>query len=166
LDQQPEAGSAVRGLTSCGWPGEERLTFQGGIHAYFARLNPFRLTPILQLEDGRTICESTAINEYLEETHPNPPMLPKDPYERARIRMLEDSTDLYLYRALYVRCGFGFNRRRVPERLRMGRRLSEPFQKDFHWSVPRDTGRRAGQKPANILRFGMLELLGCSRGEP
>ena len=31
----------------------------------FARLNPFRLTPVLQLEDGRTLYESTVINEYL-----------------------------------------------------------------------------------------------------
>src|SRR2546422_3327751 len=43
----------------------------------FARLNPFRKTPVLVLEDGRTIYESTLINEYLEETHPQPPMLPR-----------------------------------------------------------------------------------------
>ena len=65
--------------------------------AAFGKLNPFRLTPVLELEDGRTIYESTVISEYLEEVHPNPPMLPKDPWERARIRMLEDTTDQYLY---------------------------------------------------------------------
>ena len=63
----------------------------------FAKLNPFRKTPVLQLEDGRTIYESTIVNEYLEETHPQPAMLPKDPYERARVRMLEDTFDQYLY---------------------------------------------------------------------
>ena len=68
--------------------------------ASFAKLNPFRLTPVLELEDGRTIYESTVINEYLEEVHPTPAMLPKDPYERARVRMLEDTTDQYLYLAL------------------------------------------------------------------
>ena len=66
----------------------------------FAKLNPFRLTPVLELEGGRTIYESTVINEYIEEAFPNPPMLPKDPYERARIRMIEDTTDQYLYAAL------------------------------------------------------------------
>src|SRR2546425_8218035 len=40
----------------------------------FARLNPFRKTPVLALEDGRTIYESTVINEYLEETQPQPAM--------------------------------------------------------------------------------------------
>jgi glutathione S-transferase len=62
----------------------------------FAKLNPFRLTPVLELEDGRTLYESTIINEYLEEKYPTPPMLPKDPYERARVRMIEDTTDQYV----------------------------------------------------------------------
>jgi glutathione S-transferase len=66
----------------------------------FARLNPFRLTPVLELEDGRTIFESTVINEYLEETHPKPPMLPRDPYERARVRQIEDATDQHLSAAI------------------------------------------------------------------
>lgn len=66
----------------------------------FLKLNPFRLTPVLELEDGATIYESTVINEYLEERFPDPAMLPKDPYERARIRMIEDTTDQYLYVAL------------------------------------------------------------------
>ncbi len=63
----------------------------------FFKLNPFRLTPVLELEDGATIYESTVINEYLEEKYPEPAMLPKDLHERARIRMIEDSTDQYLY---------------------------------------------------------------------
>jgi glutathione S-transferase len=66
----------------------------------FLKLNPYRLTPVLELADGRTIYESTVINEYLEEAYPEPPMLPKDAYERARVRMIEDTTDQYLYAAM------------------------------------------------------------------
>jgi len=66
----------------------------------FARLNPLRKTPVLVLDDGRSIYESTVISEYLEEVHPQPPMLPKDPYERARVRMIEDTFDQYVYPAL------------------------------------------------------------------
>ncbi len=41
------------------------------------------------LEDGRNILtQSLAIMEYLEETHPQPPLLPKDPLGRARVRSL------------------------------------------------------------------------------
>lgn len=68
--------------------------------AEFVRLNPFRLTPVLVLEDGRTLYESTVVNEYLEETYPTPAMLPRDPYERARVRMIEDAADQYLYPAI------------------------------------------------------------------
>ena len=66
----------------------------------FARLNPFRMTPVLQLEDGRTLYESTIINEYLDEAYPEPALLPRDPYERARIRLLEDTTDQYFMPAV------------------------------------------------------------------
>ena len=66
----------------------------------FFKLNPFRLTPVLELENGSTIYESTVINEYLEDAFPEPAMLPKDPYERARVRLIEDTTDQYLYAAL------------------------------------------------------------------
>ena len=66
----------------------------------FLKLNPFRLTPVLELENGATIYESTVINEYLEDAYPEPAMLPKDPYERARVRLIEDTTDQYLYAAL------------------------------------------------------------------
>jgi glutathione S-transferase len=66
----------------------------------FGRLNPFRLTPVLELDGDRSVYESSVINEYLEEAFPDPPMLPRDPYERARVRMIEDTTDQYLMSAL------------------------------------------------------------------
>ena len=66
----------------------------------FVKLNPFRLTPVLELEDHRTVYESTVVNEFLEEAFPEPPMLPKDPWERARVRMLEDTTDQYFLPAV------------------------------------------------------------------
>ncbi len=53
----------------------------------FRELNPLSLVPLL--EDGeRRISESLAIIEYLEETHPEPPLLPREPAERARVRAL------------------------------------------------------------------------------
>jgi glutathione S-transferase len=49
--------------------------------------------PTLVLDDGRTIIDSTIICEYLEETFPTPAMVPANPYERARMRMIEDLCD-------------------------------------------------------------------------
>ena len=52
--------------------------------AYRAK-NPQGLVPALEL-DGAVFGQSMAILEYLEETHPEPPLLPRDPVERACVR--------------------------------------------------------------------------------
>lgn len=52
----------------------------------YLRLNPQGLLPTLVLDDGRAITQSLAILEWLEETHPEPPLLPSDPWRRARVR--------------------------------------------------------------------------------
>lgn len=54
----------------------------------YAALNPQKLVPALVLESGEVLTQSLAIVEYLEETHPQPPLLPRDPVERARVRSL------------------------------------------------------------------------------
>lgn len=51
----------------------------------FQALNPASLVPVLE-EDGRALSQSLAIIEYLDETHPEPPLLPRDPWERAQVR--------------------------------------------------------------------------------
>jgi maleylacetoacetate isomerase len=52
-------------------------------------VNPQDLVPSLE-NDGQTLIQSLAIIEYLDETHPEPPLLPKDPADRARVRALAD----------------------------------------------------------------------------
>ena len=54
--------------------------------AAYLRLNPQGLVPALELDDGRALTQSLAMCEWLEETHPEPPLLPADPFERARVR--------------------------------------------------------------------------------
>lgn len=54
----------------------------------YAALNPQKLVPSLVLEDGAVLTQSLAIMEYLEETHPEPPLLPRDPVQRAHVRAL------------------------------------------------------------------------------
>jgi maleylpyruvate isomerase len=54
--------------------------------AGFRAVNPMGLVPALALDDGTVLTQSLAIMEYLEETHPEPPLLPKDPVARARVR--------------------------------------------------------------------------------
>ena len=53
----------------------------------FLATNPQALVPALA-DDGALLTQSMAIIEYLEETHPTPPLLPTRPTERARVRAL------------------------------------------------------------------------------
>ena len=60
----------------------------------FLAMNPFHRVPVLR--DGDVILfESTAINEYLEEKHPEPALLPRDPVLRAQARAWEEASDAY-----------------------------------------------------------------------
>ena len=59
----------------------------------YRALNPAETVPLLETEeDGRTVrlAQSMAILEYLEERHPEPALLPRHPYLRARTRMLAE----------------------------------------------------------------------------
>lgn len=51
----------------------------------YAAVNPQGRVPSLE-SDGSVLVQSPAILEYLEETHPEPPLLPSDPVARARVR--------------------------------------------------------------------------------
>jgi len=65
------------------------LTRDGGEQhsAEYRALNPQGLVPAL-VDDDFVLTESLAILEYLDELHPEPPLLPRDPRSRARVRQL------------------------------------------------------------------------------
>jgi maleylacetoacetate isomerase len=57
----------------------------------FRALAPAQLVPALVVDDGQgeqVLTQSLAIIEYLDETHPEPPLLPKDALGRARVRAI------------------------------------------------------------------------------
>ena len=55
--------------------------------ADYVALNPQGMVPALQI-DGAVLTQSPAILEWLEETHPQPPLLPSEPLSRARVRAM------------------------------------------------------------------------------
>lgn len=59
--------------------------WEGG--AEFLRRNPAGKVPVLSY-DRRHLAESTAICEFLDEMHPDPPLMPKNPVARAEVRRL------------------------------------------------------------------------------
>ena len=57
-------------------------------NADYLDLNPEGLVPVIMTDDGAVLTQSLAIVEWLDETHPAPPLLPGTPVERARVRSL------------------------------------------------------------------------------
>ena len=66
------------------------LQKQGGLNKRpeYRAVNPQMRVPALQLDSGDVLIQSLAIIEYLDEVHPKPPLLPRDPLERAKVRAL------------------------------------------------------------------------------
>ena len=54
----------------------------------FLRLNPAGKVPVLITSNGQALSESASIFEYLEETVPESPLMPKDPLQRAEVSRL------------------------------------------------------------------------------
>ena len=56
----------------------------------FRAINPQMRVPTLVVPTGDVLIQSLAIIEYLDETHPEPPLLPKDPIARAQARAIAE----------------------------------------------------------------------------
>jgi maleylacetoacetate isomerase len=64
------------------------LQKEGGLNRKpeFRAINPQMKVPALILDSGEVLIQSLAIIECIEETHPQPPLLPRDPLARAKVR--------------------------------------------------------------------------------
>jgi maleylacetoacetate isomerase len=60
-------------------------------NAAYAAVNPQMQVPSFITDTGDVLVQSLAIIEYLEETHPAPPLLPESPLARARVRAIADA---------------------------------------------------------------------------
>lgn len=66
----------------------------------FLAKNPLARVPVLELDDGRVLCESRAICSYLEVLHPQPNLMGTDGEERAFIEMADRRVELHLFFAI------------------------------------------------------------------
>lgn len=83
---------------------EKKLEFEAHVERYWERrddfiaLNPASEVPVLVEAGGTVLCDSTAICEYLDEVHREPPLLPADAETRAEVRRLVGWFDGHFYR--------------------------------------------------------------------
>jgi len=100
---------AKMALLEKGVPFEESYTPTGNPSEEMLSCSPLGKVPFITTERG-ALCESQAIVEYLEAAHPQPPLLPGDPWEAAKVRELCTFVDLHLElvaRELYTQAFFG-----------------------------------------------------------
>jgi len=66
------------------------LQKEGGLNRKpeFRAINPHMRVPALAVDSGDVLIQSLAIIEYLDEINPEPPLLPRDPLARAKVRAL------------------------------------------------------------------------------
>jgi glutathione S-transferase len=105
--------------------------------APYTAKNPAGQVPALELDDGRVIAETVAIFEYLEEKHPEPPLVGRTPEERAETRMWTRRVELNVTEPLYN--GFRFAeglemfRTRIPVIPEAAAGLKAAVQKRLAW---------------------------------
>jgi glutathione S-transferase/RNA polymerase-associated protein len=107
----------------------------------FAAASPRLEVPSL-VDDGIAVFDSTIILEYVEDKWPSPPMLPKSPAERARVRMIEELCDTYYEAINWALAEIRFFRRAAGETAdRLTARAAEQIG-GVHARLERDLGDR------------------------
>ncbi len=105
----------------------------------YLRLNPKGVVPTL-LHDGKAVIESTLICEYLDETFPEPHLVPADPFQRARMRLWSKLVDEGLFEGvteLSFSAMFRERMRTMPEEIRERRfrNVGDPRRRDRFMST-------------------------------
>lgn len=81
---------------------ERLLTLRGDqFDPEYMKLNPNAVVPTL-VHDGRPVIESSVILYYVDEAFPAPPLMPADPRERARVRLINKLVDEYVHNSCTI----------------------------------------------------------------
>ena len=140
---------------------------------YNVDVNPAGQTPALELDDGRFVCEVTAICEYLDEHFPEPTLIGSTPEERATTRMWTRRVDLKICEPLTNGFRFAEGLPLFEARLRClpeaADGLKATAQDGIKWLDAQITGREfiAGDafSLADIMLFAFLDF-GATVGQP
>lgn len=121
--------------------------------------NPHGQMPALELDDGSTVCEITAICEYLEDVNPKPPLIGSTPAEKAEARMWTRRIDLNICEPLIA--GFRFSQG-LP--LFKDRVITIPEAADGLKKIARDrikwlNGHMAGREFVCGNRFTLADIM-------
>jgi glutathione S-transferase len=139
----------------------------------YTEKNPMGQTPLLELDDGTYLSESGAICEYLEEIHPDPPLIGSTPKDRAVTRMwrrrIEINICVPMVQAFYYKEGYDIFKSRVVCIPEAAEGMKTKAQKAIQWLNEELDGKPylCGDRfsIADICLFTYVDQL-CTAGQP
>jgi glutathione S-transferase len=139
----------------------------------FTNLNPSGQTPALETDEGLVLAEITAICEYLEELHPNPPLIGTTPMQRAETRMWVRRIDLNILEPMANGFRYSEGLRMFENRMRCLPEASQGLKtiarEKLEWLDDKIAGRQwvVGDRftLADIMLYAFLEF-GAQVGQP
>lgn len=121
--------------------------------------NPHGQTPALELDSGAFICEVLAICEYLDETHPSPPLIGTTAEERAETRMWMRRIDLNICEHLANGFRFGEGLKMFAPRIVTVPEASDGLKKIAQDRIKWLDGQIAGKDYICGKRFTLADML-------
>jgi glutathione S-transferase len=137
------------------------LVLRAGEHqqSWYRKLNRRAVVPTL-LDGDKVIPESNVILEYLDETYPDPPLAPKNSYDRARMRLWTKQLDEDVHDASVAVVSFGIAfRHQYIERGELGQKMLEGIPNPFKRERRRDVIEKGTESQHFIVAVKRLVLL-------
>ena len=150
-------------LAEKGLPWEDRhLVLRDGVHQqdWYKKLNRRAVVPTL-IDGDKVIPESNVILEYLDEAFPDPPLAPKNPYGRAKMRLWTKQLDEDIHDASAAILSFGIAfRHQYLDRGELGRKMLDGIPNVFKRERRRDVVENGPRSQHFIIAVErMVQLL-------
>lgn len=137
------------------------LVLRAGEHqqAWYRNLNRRAVVPTL-VDGDKVVPESNVILEYVDETYPDPPLAPKNPYDRARMRLWTKQLDEDIHDASAAILSFGVAfRHQYIERGELGQKMLEAIPNVFKRERRRDVIEKGIDSQHVIIAVKRMVLL-------
>jgi glutathione S-transferase len=137
------------------------LSLRGGEHQqpWYIKLNRRAVVPTLD-HDGVAIQESNVINEYLDEQFPDPPLMPRDAFGRAQVRLWTKQLDEDVHDSCVAILSFGIAfRQQYIDRGEAGKKLLEQVPNMFKRERRRDVIDKGTQSMHFRVAVARMEQL-------
>lgn len=156
--QKVRVGLAEKGLE---WE-DRHIVLRSGEHQkeWYRKLNRRAVVPTL-IDGDYVITESNVILEYLEDRFADPPLMPKDPFGRAKVRLWTKQLDEDIHDASAAILSFGIAfRHQYLQRGELGRQMLEQIPNIFKRERRRDVIEKGAQSQHFFIALQrMIQLL-------